>query len=543
MRTAVIYARYSSDNQKERSIDDQISHCRQLAARHGYKVIDVYADRAISGESMFERDGLLALMNAAIARKFNAVFTESLSRLSRDEVDMPAIYKRLKYHEIKIIDTNGEVSEVHVGVGTIVNSQFIKNLRISVRRSFNGLVREGLVPGRIAYGYRRGGKACEREIDPAPAKIVRWIFEEYADGKPTRDIAADLTREKVPAPGNNRVWNSGTIGAMLANQLYIGKVVWNATTSIKNPDTGKRHFRRGQPEDLITTDVPELRIIPQKLWDRVEAVRSGRRSAKGRYGPRTYKFVNRDQLLIGLLTCAECGGTMIIGQNNADGSPRVICSQGHRTVGCTHRRSYCLKQLEATVMDGVKTKLTDRRVLLELTRSYHARWAERQKAARADRHATQKQLNRVTVQIDRVVTAISDSDDPVKALLDKLKQLEVQRASLTEKLRLIDRETNVVDLHPKAIDQFATAMEEMHKALTSGEDDVKQLAPFRAAFRNVFERIVVHPTEKRKPCEVTPHARLGAIMGLEIFPKMRQASEILAEQGGAASKISKISRT
>ena len=92
---------------------------------------------------MFERDGLVALMSAAKKRGFNAVLTESLSRLSRDQEDTAAIYKRLKFNEITIIDTGGTVSDVHVGVGGIVNSFFLKNPSISVTR--------GLIPGNVTY--------------------------------------------------------------------------------------------------------------------------------------------------------------------------------------------------------------------------------------------------------------------------------------------------------------------------------------------------------------------------------------------------------
>jgi hypothetical protein len=226
---------------------------------------------------------------------------------------------------------------------------------------------------------------------------------------------------------------------------------------------------------------------------------------------------------------------MVIGQSNRDGSPRVLCSHAKlRANNCIHTRSYCLKQLESTVLAGIKDKLTNRKALLEFTRAYHDRWAARQKAARTQRDVTEKQLNRVTVQIDRAVTAITDSDEPVKGLVDKLKLLEIERVSLTEKLRLIDAEANVITLHPKAIDQFAESMEELHAGLTT-ISNVTDLAPFRAAFRNVFERIAVHPTPKMKPCEVTPYARIGAIMGFEMFPKMRSTAEMLAEQGVAVS--------
>ena len=139
------------------------------------------------------------------------------------------------------------------------------------------------------------------------------------------------------------------------------------------------------------------------------------------------------------------------------------------------------------------------------------------------------------------MTAITDTvDEPLQPLIAKLKTLEHERVGLVEKLRLIEAEGNIVDLHPKAIDQFAKSMEEMHAALTSAAD-VEQLGPFRLAFRNVFERIVVHPTGKRKPYEVTPYARLSAIMGFEMFPKMRTTDEMLVETIGSASTLASTS--
>jgi site-specific DNA recombinase len=535
MKTAVVYARYSSDLQKDRSIDDQIALCKGIAARHGYTVTDVFTDRAKSGASMFERDGLLALMNEAKKRTFEAVVSESLSRLSRDQEDTAAIYKRLKFNDITIIDSSGAVSDVHIGVGGIVNSMFLKNLAISVKRSIGGRVREGLVPGRIAFGYRGTGKPCEREINPAEAAVVRRIFEEYAEGKSVSNIADDLKREEISTPGL-------MTGDTLRNQIYIGKIVWNAKNSIKNPETGRRLYRPGPAEERIMVEAPHLRIIDQDLWDRVQTIRTQRGKAKGYHGPRQHKFVNKNQLLLGLLVCGECGGSMFIGQNNPDGSPRVVCSYAYRREGsCTHRRSYCLKTLQRAVLDGVKHKLTDRKALLELTREYHGRWAERQQEVRADRDSAQKQLNRVSVQNDRIVTAISDSDEPVKALMDKLKNLEIERGSLTEKVRLIEAEGNVVTLHPAAIDKFGTTMEEIHTALTESDLDVRQAAPFRAGFRNVFERIVVHPTARRQPYAVTPYARLAAIMGLKLFPEIRSTTEMLAEQG--VNSIKKLPRS
>ena len=88
MRRAVIYARFSSDKQTERSIDDQVALCRAYCEREGLLVGEVYDDRAISGASTVNRIGLLRLMRDAGAGKFDVVIAEALDRISRDQEDL-----------------------------------------------------------------------------------------------------------------------------------------------------------------------------------------------------------------------------------------------------------------------------------------------------------------------------------------------------------------------------------------------------------------------------------------------------------------------
>jgi site-specific DNA recombinase len=190
----------------------------------------------------------------------------------------------------------------------------------------------------------------------------------------------------------------------------------------------------------------------------------------------------------------------------------------------------------------MKEKLTNPKALIEYTRGYHERWAERQKEASKDRVDAEKALNRLTVQIDRYITAIGESDQPVKEMMGRLNKLEAERAALAEKLRLIASEGNVVSLHPAAIDKFASSIEAMHEGLLGQADDPVAVASWRAAFRNVFQQFVVHETPKRHPYEVTPYARLSAILGVELFPKVRSPEEMLSEQGVTMS-LSATTRT
>ena len=102
MKKALIYARFSTDLQNERSIEDQITLCRDYASRNNIDVIDVHEDRARSGGSIMGRDGLLRLQDRAKDGSFDIVVVEALDRLSRDMEDLAGIHKRLSFLGIEI---------------------------------------------------------------------------------------------------------------------------------------------------------------------------------------------------------------------------------------------------------------------------------------------------------------------------------------------------------------------------------------------------------------------------------------------------------
>jgi hypothetical protein len=112
-------------------------------------------------------------------------------------------------------------------------------------------------------------------------------------------------------------------------------------------------------------------------------------------------------------------GGMSIYQTTEKGGSRVACSAAKQNKGCAHRKSCYLSGLETVVLDGMKDNMTDPKVLIEYTKSYHARWAERQKEISSERSTTEKALDRITGQIDRYVVALGESDQPVRAVMGK----------------------------------------------------------------------------------------------------------------------------
>ena len=239
---AVIYARYSSDLQSEASIDDQVRLCEERAERDSMTVADVFTDYAISGGAIRNRPGMLSLMDAAKQGDFDMVIAEALDRISRDQEDIAAIYKRLSHADVRIVTlSEGEINELHIGLKGTMNALFLKDLAAKTRRGQRGRVEAGKIPGGNSYGYKivrrildNGSVSTgEREIDPVQAAIIRRIFQEYADGLAPRRIAGRLNTENIAGPRGGS-WNASTINGsrqrrngILNNELYLGRITYN----------------------------------------------------------------------------------------------------------------------------------------------------------------------------------------------------------------------------------------------------------------------------------------------------------------------------
>ncbi|MDO9439351.1 MAG: recombinase family protein, partial [Beijerinckiaceae bacterium] len=176
--TAAIYARFSSDKQTDRSIDDQVALCRRVCEAEGLVVVAVYDDRAISGASLHNRLGMQRLMRDAARGKFEIVVTEALDRLSRDQEDLAGIHKRLQFAGIDIRTAHdGIAGAMHIGIKGLLGSMYLKDLADKTRRGQAGVLADGRHNGGRSYGYRMiPGRKGELEIVEEEAEVVRRIF-------------------------------------------------------------------------------------------------------------------------------------------------------------------------------------------------------------------------------------------------------------------------------------------------------------------------------------------------------------------------------
>ena len=213
MTRVALYARYSSDNQRDASIEDQLRLCRDYAARQSWTIVESYADRAVSGDSLL-RAGIQAVIADAQQSRFDVVLTEALDRISRDQEDVAAVFKRLRFAGVTIMTlAEGEICELHIGLKGTMNALFLKDLAAKTHRGIRGRVEKGKYSGGNCYGYRvvkrldPGGEPIrgEREIVPDEAEIIRRIFRDYAAGLSPPRIVSALKQKRHSRPGRRAV--------------------------------------------------------------------------------------------------------------------------------------------------------------------------------------------------------------------------------------------------------------------------------------------------------------------------------------------------
>ncbi len=381
---AVIYARFSTDKQSESSIDDQARNCTRYAERWGMTVITRFEDKAISGASK-NRPGFETMLAAADRGEFDVLLVDDLSRLSRDDVEMKQVIRRFKFRRIRIIgvsdgydsDTKGE--KIQSTMRGLMNEMYLDDLREKTHRGLYGKAMNGYSAGGRTYGYKRvpiehpskldvNGRpeivAVERAINEDEARWVRQIFEWFARGESPKQIAHQLNKMGVPS-ARGSTWGASAIYGdvkdgmgLLNNQLYIGQYSWNRSMWIKNPDTGKRKRIKRDPKEWVITDMPELRIIPQELWDKVQERLLDIRSRSGNLraalnNPNTRAHGGK-YLFSGLLQCGCCGANYTVCSTTSYGCATNL---NRGDAACSNRLRVPKKLIEGKLLDVVRHEL------------------------------------------------------------------------------------------------------------------------------------------------------------------------------------------
>ncbi len=449
-KKVAVYARYSSQLQREASIDDQVRRCREfVVARGGIVTNDlIFTDAATSGASL-ARPGFEKMMKAVANRRLSieAVVTEDVSRISRDFADAASVFQQLQYLGVPLlgvgdgVDTAAKHGKLTFGMKALIGDLYLDDLRDRTKRGLVGRNLAGYSTGGLPLGYRSVPvlDAYDRpigyriEIDSDSAEIVRRIFRLYTEGKSHDAIARLLNDEQVPPPRSKtrhrrKGWVASTVRAMLHNEAYIGRWTYNRNEWRKVPGTNARRPRPRDASEHMCSEHPERRIIDEELWSsvstRLRAVREFYTKGpdgepKGRAAPgkkTTYPFS-------GLLHCGPCGAPMVIAGGSSARYYR--CSHAKNRGTCQNKLSLREDVARRKLLDALGERLSSPAAIAFLRQRIAAHLGEMSRTGNAELVDRRERVGRTKARVQALVNFISDGNDS-PAVRATLRDLEAQ---------------------------------------------------------------------------------------------------------------------
>lgn len=226
-KTAVLYARYSSDKQREASIDDQLRVCRDYCAREGIEVLKAYTDYALSGKTD-QRPEFRRMIAAAPESDYVVVYM--FDRFSRDRYDSATYKKMLRDLGVRVLSASEKVEDtpeggLQEGLLEILSEYYVADLRRKVRRGMEGNALKAMNNGYKLFGYDTDPATRRYIVNEAEADVVREVFSRYLEGETMYAIALSLAaRGWTTATGTPVDYN--WVSRVLGRRAYTGLYSW-----------------------------------------------------------------------------------------------------------------------------------------------------------------------------------------------------------------------------------------------------------------------------------------------------------------------------
>lgn len=402
-----IYARYSSANQREASIDDQIRVCTDFANSRDWVVLQehIYSDKAVSGKSIAPRDSLKALLEVALSKNppFEYVIVDSTSRVARNTREALGVFESLRangvyvYYVSQGIDTQKETAAEMITIHGMVDSVYLRDLSHNTRRGLVGQVENGYSGGGRHYGYkskpvegnkvdRYGNKEIigyKYVIDPEEAETIIRIFTYFGvKGWSAKRIANLLNKEireyngRGPKPPRGEFWSNSTIlgskksfRGILNCVLFIGKYIWGKRSAQDGPN-GQRRTSTNDPRGWVVDERPELRIISDDLWNAVKR-RQKEITEKTKGDIHNSKFLYSANLMTTIANCGTCCGRIVVTSGGKWGKYGCSNNWNHGLHACPNSMKIKKEILEETVLAILCKELVKKDSLAMITSEIH----------------------------------------------------------------------------------------------------------------------------------------------------------------------------
>ena len=427
---AVAYARFSSEHQRDESIDAQLRAIRDFSQKNGFTIVGEYIDRAYSARSD-QRPDFQRMIRDAGEGKFQAIIIHKLDRFSRERYDSAYYMRELKKCGVQLfsvtenIDNTPEsviMESVLVGMAEYYSKNLARETMKGLKENaYNGKHTGGLPP----LGYKVDPVTKRIGVNEQEAGAVKLIFDMAAGGAHYPDIVDELNRKGYRTK-TGKEFGSSSLHDILKNQKYIGVCVYNKRVS-QDICNSSRKFK-DESEWIVRNDVyPPL--VSEEVFNLVQE-RLKKREVSGQAHPKEV------YLLSGKIRCGVCG-TAYCGERKRNGkgiiSYSYFCNSrnkghgsscGNPSINRTLIESYVLQRLAEYVFSDS--------LIPDIVSSYNRYLQNRNSSSVQRLNELTKQSASIQRQINSVIDLLIDTQS--SSLKDKLKVLESRRDAIQEEI-------------------------------------------------------------------------------------------------------------
>lgn len=408
----VIYARYSSHNQKDISIEQQVEKCREISDSYGIIIVDVYADHAVSGRTD-KRPQFQRMMHDAADGLFNYVIAWKSNRIGRNMLEAMMNEVQLQDFGVKIIYVEENFDDTAAGRFAArsmmnVNQFYSENMAEDIKRGMHDNAAKCKATGALPYGYKIGNN-LQYEIDSPKDDIVREIFTRVAHREPFANIYTDLNRRGLKTARGNP-WNKTSFATILRNERYRGIYIY----------------------DDIRKEGGIPRIVSDELFFKVQEVLKLRNIIHGKHS------VGGDYLLTGKLFCGLCESPMVgTSGTSKNGSAYYYYTCNKKNDNHCKKKNIRRDLIETEVARAIKTYILNPKTMRWIVDTV-AQW-QNQNAANPELQLLQVRLSDCQKSINNLLKAIEQGIITETTKI-RLQDLEHEQADISSQISIMQSE-------------------------------------------------------------------------------------------------------
>ena len=472
--TAAIYARYSSTNQREESIEAQVRACQDYAKKNGLVIVDTYADLAKTGTNA-EREEFQRMIADSATGKFEFVIVHKLDRFSRDRYDSVVYKRKLRSNGVTLrsVLENLDGSPESLILESLLEAMAAYYSQNLARETLKGLKENGykcLYNGGIPpLGYDVDKETRKFVINEEEAMVVRYIFSSYADGIGYDQIIRYLNNNGYLSKRGNR-FGKNSINGLLKNIRYTGVYTFNLRK--EKDQAGNRNHRAKSKDEQIMIEGGMPAIIDRDTFEKVQIqLRRNRQfAARGKS--------NVVNILSGLIRCGECGNPMYANQSRdryGNTTHFYVCKDKDYRKYCDNK-GIRKEVIEDFVLSQMLKDIFDRHGTDALMKNLSGYYQRKQKDISTVSDGLRSEHEQIKLKLSNIVKLVSESGEMFDTVNHEIKLLEERRREIENSLDNLHRESILLTISAKQI----SAIKDHERAIRDKTDQKKlqQILPY-----------------------------------------------------------------